>query len=72
MSTDILWQAAYESAVQEMDNCRLAEKVHQAEEAIFTRLRTMPTAEQQERLAIQKALIALDILRRERLSNQRK
>lgn len=67
MHTNIYWRTAYEAAVQEIDSSKLAEKVHSAKEAIFARLRTMPIAEHQERLAMQKALTALDNLVRDRL-----
>lgn len=67
MTTKIQWQSAYDEAFLETDNYKLTERVHLAEEAIFARLRTMPIAERDERLAMQKALTALDILRRERL-----
>lgn len=73
MSTQFDWQKAYEAAVLEEDNSKLIEKANLAEDAIFARLRTFPFGDDRERLAIQKALMALQTLRRERLdkSNRR-
>jgi|HubBroStandDraft_2_1064218.scaffolds.fasta_scaffold307241_2 hypothetical protein len=70
MNTNVSWTAAYKSAVLEMDSSKLAEKAHLAEEAIFARLRTLPIGAHGERLAIQKAISGLRVLRRERLGNE--
>jgi hypothetical protein len=70
MNTNTNWQPAYNAAVVETDSFVLAAKVHLAEEAIFARLRTLPIAEDQERLAMQQALTALHRLRTERLGNR--
>jgi hypothetical protein len=70
MNANVNWTAAYKSAVLEMDNSKLAEKAHLAEEAIFARLRTLPIGAHGERLAIQKAISGLRVLRRERLGNE--
>jgi|HubBroStandDraft_6_1064221.scaffolds.fasta_scaffold393229_2 hypothetical protein len=64
MNTKVNWTTAYEAAVFEIDNAKLAE------EAISARLRTLPIGQYQERLAMQKAITALEILRRARLGNQ--
>ena len=69
MGTKLDWQKAYEDAVREVDNSKLNEKANRAEEAIFGRLRTLPFGEQHERMAIQKAITALHILREERLGS---
>jgi hypothetical protein len=69
MGTKFDWQKAYEDAVLEVDNSKLTAKANLAEEAIFARLRTLPFGEDRERVAIQKAITALHILRRERLGS---
>jgi hypothetical protein len=70
MNTSANWQSAYDAAVLEIDNSELTEKARLAVDAIFVRLRTLPTSEYQERLAMQKAITALGNLLRERLRNQ--
>ena len=62
--------AAYDAAVLEIDNSELTEKARLAVDAIFARLRTLPTSEYQERLAMEKAITTLGNLLRERLGNQ--
>ncbi len=67
MNTNIDWQPIYEAAVREVDNSKLTEKAHAAEQALFARLRTLPIGAYGERQAIQKAITAfLNVLRRER------
>jgi hypothetical protein len=65
MGTKFNWQKAYDDAVLEVDNSKLIEKANLAEEAIFSRLRTLSFDEHQERRAIQKAIMSLYILREE-------
>ena len=64
------WQQLYRAAVIETDHEKLEERVTYAENAIFTRLQSIASADDHhaERHAIQDALTALRVLKRERLS----
>jgi hypothetical protein len=66
------WQTAYDAAVLEVDNSKLSEKLKDAEAAISRRtlLLSSNSEHSAEHEAMQKALVALGVLRRERLDNQ--
>ena len=72
LSPEILyptWQHEYQAAVLELDRKKLAERVAASETAIFNRLQTISQSSdhQAERQAIEDALAALRVLKRDEL-----
>jgi len=63
------WQHEYQAAVLELDRKKLAERVAASETAIFNRLQTISQSSdhQAERQAIEDALAALRVLKRDEL-----
>jgi len=63
------WQHEYAAAVLELDRKKLAERVAASETAIFNRLQTISQSSdhQAERQAIEDALAALRVLKRDEL-----
>ncbi len=63
------WQNEYAAAVLELDRKKLAERVAASETAIFNRLQTISQSSdhQAERQAIEDALAALRVLKRDEL-----
>jgi len=63
------WQHEYQAAVLELDRKKLAERVAASETAIFNRLQVISQSSdhQAERQAIEDALAALRVLKRENL-----
>jgi hypothetical protein len=67
------WQTAYEAVVLEVDDSKLDEKVKDAEEAIlgrFNELNGIPEHSKEVK-ALQRAIEALEVLRKERLDSYR-
>jgi hypothetical protein len=72
LSPDILypdWQNEYAAALVELDPEKLSERVEAAETAIFNRLQVLSKSSdhQAERQAVEDALAALRVLKRENL-----
>jgi len=66
------WVAKYKEAVLEVDDARLIERIDEAEAAISSRVQAMDgTAKPDERRALEDAVNALRVLRKERLGIQR-
>ena len=67
------WQTAYEAVVLEVDDSKLDEKVKEAEEDILGRFHDLNGSleHSKEVKALQHALEALAVLRRERLDSHR-
>jgi hypothetical protein len=63
------WQTEYQSALVELDREKLAKRVEASETAIFNRLQAISESSdhQAERQAIEDALTALRVLKRESL-----
>ncbi len=61
------WQRPYQAAVLEVDSKKLAERVAEAEAAIFKRLQQLTKSQdgQDERQLIEGAICALRVLKRE-------
>lgn len=64
------WQRLYLAAMTEIDKARLAEKLYNAESAIFERLQklTAKPETEAERVAIDDAIHGLQVLKRETLN----
>jgi hypothetical protein len=67
------WEVAYQAAVLETDNSLLSQKVTYAEVVIRLDLQPLDgdPAQSEERQELEKALVALDVLRKERLGFRR-
>jgi hypothetical protein len=73
MASTSEWRTAYEAVVLEVDNSKLNEKAKEAEAAILDRLRELDKIPEpsKELTALQHAINALAVLRKERLGSYR-